>query len=349
MRVLPVHLTIDVEAAEARRRGSRVVPPLSYDARVWGRFSNQKCEFGLRRLARDLERRRLVATFYVEALGARYFGLDGLRAIVECLLAHGQDVQLHLHPTQRDPEALMHGRQQADDNMSAYSCDMQVELIQDGLELLERAGVPRSHLVAFRAGNFGASAVTWEACLRAGLRLSSNYNPGYFDVACSMRHAEARPDLFVPVSGLWELPISCVRTARGKLRHVQLTALSSLEVRAALEAMRDAHYLAATLVSHSFELYTVRTTDGLTGSPSLVNFQRWNALLDLLERSTDRFQTESALGLVARLGAMQAPCEASPEVPRTPLVFESLRHLEQLAKRFEPHVRLPLPRAWTPD
>lgn len=337
---LPVHLTIDVEAAEARRKGGRVVPPLGYASRVWGRFENQTEELGLKRLARDLRARNLVGTFYVEALGARYFGLEGLRGIVACLLEHGQDVQLHLHPTQRQPEALLRGEVPSSDDVGDYSRAEQAALLREGLDILVEAGVPRANLVAFRAGNFGASNTTWDACRDAGLRLSSNYDPGYFEVSCAMRHERARPDLFEPVAGFIELPISCVRTSTGRLRHLQITALSARELVRSLEAMRARNFAAATLVSHSFELYNIADPAGLRGFPSRVNEGRWGALLAFLESHAADYPTESALGLVRRLGDGPLRLEGAPEVPRTALHHEVARLGEQLIKRVE--TRFPL-------
>ena len=347
MGKLPVHLTIDVECAESRFWRGSVRPPLGYDARVWGRFSNVNAELGVGRLAADLRARGLVATFYVEPIGARYFGLDGLREVVACLLAHGQDVQLHVHPTQRDPEARLRGATPPNDDVGSYELAAQTALLREGADLLVEAGVPRERLVAFRAGNFGASNEAWRACVAAGLRLSSNYDPGYFEHGCAMRHADARTDLFEPVAGLIELPISCVRTARGKLRHLQLTAMSSHEMRAALVCMRELGYAAATLVSHSFELYTIVDREGRAGRPSRVNLARWERLLAFLDTARDAFPTESAFGLVERLGAAPPSSSPSPPVPRTPLHFELVRMAEQALKRLEPYLpppTLPSPR-----
>lgn len=338
MGPLPVHLTIDVENAEARRRGSEIRPPLGFAPRVWGRFANSREELGVGRLARDLAARGLVATFYVEPLGARYFGFDGLREVVACLREHGQDVQLHLHPTQRDPEARLRGDEPPPDDMHAYARSEQCAMLVEGVALLVEAGVPREHLVAFRAGNFGADNETWHACKAAGLRLSSNFDPGYFALGCAMRHEHARPDLFEPVDGVLELPISCVRTARGTLRHLQLTALSARELRAALERMRALRYAAATIVSHSFELYAIVDRAGSLGRRSLVNERRWHTLLDFLAANRRDFPTESARALVERT-LTHAPQGPTPPVPRTPLHLELLRHVEQVQKRIE--LRLP--------
>ena len=50
-----VFITVDVECAEERRRGSRVQPTQGWDLRVWGRFQNQREELGIRRIMNDLE------------------------------------------------------------------------------------------------------------------------------------------------------------------------------------------------------------------------------------------------------------------------------------------------------
>lgn len=338
MGKLPVHLTIDVECAESRVRNGVVCPPLGYAPRVWGRFGNLDTELGVRRIAADLRARKLEATFFVEPLGARYFGVGELREVVACLLDHGQDVQLHLHPTQRDPEARLRGDAPPKDDVGAYARDAQAAMLREGVDLLVDAGVPRERLVAFRAGNFGATNETWHACVEAGLRLSSNYDPGYFDVSCGMRHENARADLFEPVPGLLELPISCVRTARGALRHLQLTAMSAREIEAALHAMRSLGYAAATLVSHSFELYTIADRDGLVGRPSRVNLARWASLLDFLERERETFPTESTFDLVARCSPALSSTGTAREFPRTPPHLELLRIAEQALKRLERHL-----------
>ena len=63
-------------------------------------------------------------------------------------------------------------------------------------DLLSEAGVPRESIRSYRAGNFGASNLTWQAMAQAGLTLSSNYNPCYFDINCEMRSPDALAGLF---------------------------------------------------------------------------------------------------------------------------------------------------------
>ena len=42
-----VYVTVDVECAEERSAGGRSLPALDYDARVWGRFRNQRQDLGI--------------------------------------------------------------------------------------------------------------------------------------------------------------------------------------------------------------------------------------------------------------------------------------------------------------
>jgi hypothetical protein len=70
------------------------------------------------------------------------------------------------------------------------------------------------------------------------------------------------PDQIAPVDcgGVIEVPVGQIEAAPGKLRHLQLCAVSMQELRAALRhAAAEAHPV-TTIVSHSFEL---ATRDGL--------------------------------------------------------------------------------------
>ena len=90
------------------------------------------------------------------------------------------------------------------------------------IDLLTEAGVPRDSIRSYRAGNFGASNLTWRAMAGAGLTLSSNYNPCYFDLHCAMRSDKALAGLFpTEVDGVWELPITNFRQPNGGHRHLQ--------------------------------------------------------------------------------------------------------------------------------
>ncbi len=156
-----VYFTVDVECAEERLGPEGIRPPLGWDERVWGRFANQREELGIDLIMRELDLCGLKGTFFVEALGAAYFGEDGLRDVVQALRGRGHDVQLHTHPVQRRADFRSRGEKGAPDNIADYPVEEQAGLLRDGLDALVRCGVPREELNSFRAGNFGANNDTW--------------------------------------------------------------------------------------------------------------------------------------------------------------------------------------------
>ena len=297
-----VYITVDVECAEERLAGRRVLPAQGYDLRVWGRFENQRRALGIELCMTELEARGFSATFYVEPLGALCFGEDELERVCGTILERGHDVQLHLHPTQR--AAYWHSRKESrlDDDIREYSLDEQATLIRDGIALLERAGVPRGTLRSFRAGNFGADDQVWSALSACGLVVSSNYNPGYFSRSCRMSPVEAGVDLFkTGVGDVWELPISNLRQPNGELRHLQLRAVSLREMIGALEQCSQLGIGHVCIVSHSFELFFVDDAKHARGHLDWMTLRRFTGLLDYLQQHADRFTVETIRELAARL------------------------------------------------
>lgn len=331
-----VYITVDVECAEERGKS----PAQGYDLRVWGRFSNQARELGVGFIMEALEARQQRATFFLEPLGAHAFGRDGLAEVAQQMMKRGHDVQLHLHPVQRDARYKSHGRSPAPDDMADYDRETQTALLVEGTRMLAEAGVPRERLVAFRAGNFGANNDTWGAMRDAGLVLSSNYNPGYFDKRCQMRRADASPGLFQVEPGLWELPISNMVEASGRLRHVQITALSSEEMMAYLLEARRIGLGEVTLVTHSFEFCHIDSIEKATGRPNRVNVRRLEALTRFLHERRDLFEVDTVGALGERLQRGSQALVACDQMPRGRRWLRFRRQGEQLLKRLDARIRI---------
>ena len=85
--------------------------------------------------------------------------------------------------------------------------------------------------------------------------------------------------------GLIEVPVTQIGT-RGGLRHLQLCAVSSIEMTAALDHAAGRGHPVATIVSHSFEL---ASRDGCR--PNRVHLRRFEALLALLDARRDELPT----------------------------------------------------------
>src|SRR5690606_5548350 len=135
-------------------------------------------------------------------------------------------------------------------NLKDFSFDEQCLLIEYASQTLIAAGADRP--IAFRAGNYGANDDTLRALAALGIEFDTSHCPGHAGSPCeiSLGPNDRRPMLH---HGTIEVPIGCIANL-GRLRHAQLTALSTQELLAAIEHARDNAVPEFTIVSHSFEL-----------------------------------------------------------------------------------------------
>ena len=338
-----VYITVDVECAEERLQGGRPAPPVGYDVRVWGRLINQREPLGIELIMRQLEDHGHRGTFFVEAIGAHYFGMQGLADVCQGLHGRGHDVQLHVHPMQRRPDFRSRGEAPASDDIADYTEDEQVALLREGRDLLIQAGVPAEELLGYRAGNFGASNTIWAAMRRAGLRVSSNYNPCYFEKNCKMRYPAASLGLFpTPEPGVWELPITNFVEPTGAFRHLQITAVSLEEMRHCLLRCREMGVREVTIVTHSFELFFTRSADARRGHVNRLNVDRLRGLCRFLQERSSEFEVDTVGALARRLGGAREAAAAGPvgaaaqggaSYPRGAPLHHARRVVEQAWKR----------------
>jgi hypothetical protein len=340
-----VYFTVDTEAAEERVVGERMIPAQGYDLRVWCRFRNRQEELGIALILRELGVYGYEGTFFLEVFGSFFFGIDGLRAITKRLRDAGHDVQLHTHPRQRNAGYRSKGDAPAPDDLAAYDVDTQVALLREGIDVLTSAGVPREDIVSMRAGNFGANNDTWEAMKRAGLPLSSSYNPGYFHKNCAMRSPAARAGLFEAIPGVWELPITNFREAGRGTRHLQITAVSSIEMQAAMLEARAMGAREVCIVTHSFEFCHIDSVEEQIGRPNTINVHRLRALCRFLAENSDEFEVDTCGALGKRLAAgEERPRATTPtEHPNGSAARRARRLVAQAFKRVESGMRIVMP------
>jgi len=219
-----------------------------------------------------LARHGLHACFFVDPMPALLYGIEPIRRIVAPILAAGQEVQLHLHAQW---QAVAQGRDPAGIELTSFGRDEQRRLLALGRDLLIEAGAPPP--TAFRGGSYAANADTLAALAELGFAADSSHNGSHHPWPSDLPLA---PEAIAPVraGGLVELPVSQIRGRGGRLRHLQLCAVSADEMRAAFDhALHEGHPL-TTIVSHSFEL---ATRDGLRANALLCN--RFEALCRLLD------------------------------------------------------------------
>jgi hypothetical protein len=297
---MDIFLTIDTECSEERLVRGTVRPPLGYDLMMRGRLEGHPSGLGTDLIMSELNRYQFRATFFVEALCAEYFGVDGLASVCGELEHGGHDVQLHLHPNFQQPEWRTNGDEPLPDNIGEYALAQQCLLLERGIAILTAAGVPRPSIVAFRAGNYGASNSTWHALQTVGISVDSSLNLWALNKDCRMVVKGTPNDLFEPFTGIWELPISCFADRAG-YRHLEITAISAAEMRYALERFRQYGVRAATIVMHPGEFFVVDDHRRKRGRPNTINIARLRSLLRFLNRSRDRFQLRTVGALAAEL------------------------------------------------
>ena len=264
----------------------------------------------------QLERLRahgLNACFFVDPMPALVYGLEPVRQMIAPILAAGQEVQLHLHSFwQSVAEGVAEG---ANFELTCFDAEDQLDLLTEARDLLIEAGAPPP--IAFRSGSYAADDSTMDALARLGIRYDSSHNGSHHPWPSAL---SLDPALIAPIAhrGLIEVPVGQIEDKTGKLRHLQLCALSSTELHQALDhAARNNHPLVA-LVSHSFEL---ATRDGLKPNPTLKG--RFDRLCAYLAAERERLPT-------AHFAELD---ELVLDAPATPLPARPIRRARRMAEQ----------------
>jgi len=294
----PVLVTIDTElSVGSHSRGLPLADNLKRSA-----FGGD-VGYGIDWQARRMADAGVRAVFFVDPMPALLFGPDAIRPMVDAPLAHGHEVQLHIHTEwlRWVDASPVGGRQGA--NIGDFSLDDQVTLLELARDLLMRCGTPAP--TAFRAGNFGANDDTLAALARIGIGIDSSFN----GAAGPQMRIGLPADGVAPVRrhGVVELPVSLLREWPSGLRPLQLCAVSAAEMRAALDHAQATAAPLVNIVSHSFELLT-RDRD----RANLRTVWRFEAMLELLAERRDRLPTVGCAEVaVAAAAAAPAPASAS--------------------------------------
>ncbi|MGA9580370.1 MAG: hypothetical protein WBR13_00190, partial [Allosphingosinicella sp.] len=296
-----VLLTVDTElswGAHVRGASWKENLALSFDPAGVGTL------YQLRRLAEH----GLKGCFFVDPMPALVYGLDPIRHMVEPILEAGQEVQLHLHPCWADP---------SDPVFELIDLDpgRQLELIRTARDLLVEAGAPPP--IAFRSGSYAADGATLEALAALGIRYDSSHNGSHHPHPSALP-IEPRQIAPISVNGVIEVPVSQIEQGSGRLRHLQICAVSFAEIRAALLHSSDRVHPVVTIVGHSFEL---AAQGGRRANPLLV--RRFEKLCGFLAEQGDRLPTAH----FTDLGDLRLDCEASPL--RSPALRTAARMAEQ--------------------
>ncbi len=223
----------------------------------------------------------LKACFFVDPMPALVYGIEPIRRMVEPILEAGQEVQLHVHPVWA---SVLQGKASGESfELTCFDAGQQRDLIARARDLLMEAGAPAP--IAFRAGGYAANKDSLTALRELGIRYDSSHNGSHHPFPSALPFER---ELVAPVEheGVIEVPVSQIETVPGKLRHLQLCALSRSELEDALRHAAGHRHPTSTIVSHSFEL---ATRDGLRSNRIFCS--RFKALCAYLEEHSGTLPT----------------------------------------------------------
>jgi hypothetical protein len=249
-----------------------------------------------------------------------------LRELVNLIQGAGHEVQLHVHTewlAWMQP-SLLPGR--TGQNCQDFSADEQTLLLGRAADNLRACGV--EHLCAFRAGNYGANFDTLEALRRIGLPYDTSYNICYLHSDCGLRTDEPllQPQ---PLHGIHEFPITFFQDRPGHVRHAELCACSSQEMKKTLLSAWARGWFSYVLVSHSFELLKGRKQKVPAVRPDRIVIRRFEKLCQFLSAHRDKFRTVG----FADIAPAETPLITDTRPLRSRLHRTAWRLAEQVARR----------------
>lgn len=334
-----IYLTIDTESSMGGAWHNPSLRPLPANKRVFCRIRGR--DYGIGWQCEQLRQRGLRATFFCEVLSSLVLGEDDTRSYLEFLLEQGQDVQLHVHPNfYHYAEKLWADANQLDytppprpDTLSSFTTEKQAEILHLASEIF-RYLTGRAP-AAFRAGSYQADERTLTILAQLGLRIDSSYNPAYRSAGSFTNEAlpANRP---VRLNGILEVPVTVVRQQLplpgkpGGLMPLEICALSSAEMRAALDRLHASGTRHVVIVHHSFACVKARDVQYREMKPDRVVMRRFISLLDYLAENSDRFEV-TTMDALARHEDEALPGQAV--VPSLGYLPPLLRTVQQAVNR----------------
>jgi hypothetical protein len=283
-----VVLTVDTEASIGGAfGGNEAHTPLIHEL-VAGMVEGKSEALGF--LVEMLNRHGLIATFFVETMQSRYFSDRVMGDYVERLMRASQDVQLHLHPCWL---SFKDGKL----DVSSLVTDHCHELETGRLTALIGEGAERicvwtgTRPTGMRAGNFSTALSVFEAMSKAGLSCASNI--------CLAAHRPPEPELAVTGGvydfvGIRELPVTCFfdigPVGRGRLRPMQVTALTATEQISLLNAAHENENPVVVIATHPQEFVKKRDFRYTNLRPNRMVQSRFRRLCAFLSANSDRFE-----------------------------------------------------------
>lgn len=270
---------------------------------------------GIPLIDEQLREHGMRATFFCEVFASAVHGDAQMRRVTDFLLERGHDVQLHVHPTFYHYGEYLRGsascaaerkrKSAMPDTMAAYTELEQANLLEEACAIFERLTGRKPQ--AFRAGSYAANQATLRALARLKIGIDSSYNPVYPE---SFPGALLEANRVARLEGVWEIPITVMQTRfpdAGRLKPMEISAVSLAEMVFALEAAHQAGMRHVVLVLHSFSFVKPRDIFYSHYRINRLVVRRFRRLLEYLQRREAQFAVSTFAQLARNLSWLEEP------------------------------------------
>jgi len=334
-----VYITVDVESSMAGAWESDARFPLAASTHVF--CENDSGKWGTPLIVEALARHGMKATFFCEMLASNVLGEKDTRSVTDYLLSHGQDVQLHLHPTFKHySDYLRRGRRAEDktaecknDFLSTHDKEQQKELIEEACALFRKTTGHKPF--AFRAGCFAADRTTLKILRGMGIKVDSSFDPCYRFLNSSFKENPPAVNEVRKIDGVWEFPITVARTLSwrgGAFKHFNISAISFAEMVKILSSALNRGMKHVVIIFHCFSTVKARNTAYTSFKPDRIVIKRLKKLLDYLAQQSSCYQVKTFGDFENRIDAIEE--DTDPVVPELGIWQPAVRKAIQALNRF---------------
>ena len=294
--MVDVFLTVDTEASIAGAFADPSKNPVLHHmvaADVDGRSE------GLGFLLRTLGDYGARATFFVESLQTRFFGIGPMQRYVDEIVAAGHDVQLHVHPCWRNFADGQLVSTQPADHCTGRPPEELKEIFSEAVLHFQRWGY--GDPLAVRTGSFSVGPDTYRAIEDTGLRVTSNVS---LALNPSRDHSLHFHYHYQRIGEVLEVPLTPIATYRPNgrpvFRPLTITACSAGELTAALTRAWEQNFDMVCLLTHPFEFVSRKEGRESALRVNSTNQRRLIELCDFLYRHRGRYRLVTFADLAGR-------------------------------------------------
>jgi hypothetical protein len=331
-----VYFTIDTESSMGGAWRWPERRPISAVRHVFCRIGGK--DYGIPLVVDMMSEFGFRGTFFVETLATRCLGESDTSSIFEYLLRHGQDVQLHIHPTFRfysewlgaQARGIEYQVPTQNDLIGHFSESMQMDLLSEAAQLFERfAGYPPK---AFRAGCYAGSRSMLRCLCKLGVQVDSSFNP-CFHPKLSFPDGPLPPNVVQKVEGVWEIPVTVARTklpeGYGGLKFADCTPLSFAEIRVMLDVAYSFGQRHFVIVFHSFSGVKPKDETYVDMRPNQIVIRRLRKMFQYLAENSDKFSVSTMGAVTANPDSLECG-PSNPAIAELGLAISAIRKAVQL-------------------